>query len=79
MLISLWGFGSTYAVFQILKKTVGIRVSAEDESLGLDISEHGIAAYHELEHSPLGYIKHVPLVPVQTNPALAKKEDVTTA
>ncbi|MGI6264244.1 MAG: P-II family nitrogen regulator, partial [Acutalibacteraceae bacterium] len=28
--------------FQIIKKTVGLRASAEDELVGLDISEHGL-------------------------------------
>ena len=55
--ISLWGFGSTYAVFYILKKTVGIRVDTDAESLGLDLSEHGIASYNELENSSLGYVE----------------------
>lgn len=43
--ISLWAFSMTYAIFTILKKTVGIRASLEEEMDGLDISEHGISAY----------------------------------
>lgn len=43
--ISAWAFIMTYTIFSILKKTVGIRVSLEDELEGLDISEHGISAY----------------------------------
>lgn len=54
--VSLWGFATTYALFTVLKRTVGIRVEEEEESLGLDISEHGIAAYNELEFSPLGSV-----------------------
>jgi Amt family ammonium transporter len=30
----------------ILKVTVGIRVSAEEEQKGLDVEEHGAPAYH---------------------------------
>ena len=75
--ISLWGFGSTYAIFSLLKKTVGIRVSKEDEIMGLDMSEHGIASYNELEHSALGgYIQHLPM---HSNPILVEKEDATIA
>ena len=48
--VSLWGFSATYAVFSVLKAVVGIRVSEEDEILGLDISEHGVAAYTNTEY-----------------------------
>ena len=32
-------------VFLVIKKTVGLRVSAEEETRGLDIGEHGMEAY----------------------------------
>jgi ammonium transporter, Amt family len=35
------------AIFQVLKMTIGIRVSAEDEDAGLDISETGMYGYPE--------------------------------
>ncbi|WP_394345420.1 ammonium transporter [Algoriphagus kandeliae] len=38
-------FLSAYVIFFILKKTVGIRVSAEHERTGLDSHEHGIRGY----------------------------------
>lgn len=38
-------FVSTYIFWWILKKTVGIRVSGEEEIAGLDIGEHGNFAY----------------------------------
>ena len=31
-------------VFQIIKHTIGLRASAEDEILGMDISEHGLSS-----------------------------------
>ncbi len=37
----------SYATFWVLKKTIGIRVSAEHEDAGLDISEHGMYGYPE--------------------------------
>lgn len=46
--VSVWAFMMTYIIFSILKKTVGIRVTPEEEIDGLDISEHGISAYNGL-------------------------------
>ena len=34
-----------YVIFMILKFTIGLRVSAEEEVTGLDIAEHGIEGY----------------------------------
>ncbi|HEX9061253.1 MAG TPA: ammonium transporter [Clostridia bacterium] len=43
--VSIWAFVTTFVVFKILKATVGIRVTADEEIEGLDISEHGIRSY----------------------------------
>jgi len=40
-----WTFGLMFALFFIMKKTVGLRVSREEELKGLDIEEHGMEAY----------------------------------
>ncbi|MDG2224073.1 MAG: ammonium transporter [Rubripirellula sp.] len=40
-----FGFAFSAIVFTILKATMGVRVSAEVEAQGLDISEHGAHAY----------------------------------
>jgi len=40
-----WAFGTGFLLFYILKHTIGIRVSPEEELMGLDIGEHGILAY----------------------------------
>ncbi len=40
-------FVLSFATFFAIKKTVGLRVSAEDEDAGLDISEHGMYGYPE--------------------------------
>lgn len=44
-IVSLWSFGTTFGIFKLLKATVGIRVNSEEETEGLDMSEHGIRAY----------------------------------
>ena len=45
LLVSVFAFVFSYAVFMILKMTLGVRVSEEEEERGLDISEHGQEAY----------------------------------
>ena len=40
-------FAVSYGVFWAIKKTIGLRVSAEEEEAGLDIVEHGMYGYPE--------------------------------
>jgi ammonium transporter, Amt family len=42
-------FVSAFAIFYILKATLGIRVDEEEEMGGLDVGEHGMAAYADFE------------------------------
>ncbi|VGO17127.1 Ammonia channel [Pontiella desulfatans] len=39
-------FPAAFVIFLVLKLTVGIRVSKEEELKGLDLGEHGMEAYH---------------------------------
>lgn len=41
----IWAFGLGLILFFLLKKTVGLRVTPEEELKGLDIGEHGNEAY----------------------------------
>lgn len=43
--VFVWAFGLGLLTFAVIKYTIGLRVSAEEEQLGLDMSEHGIACY----------------------------------
>jgi Amt family ammonium transporter len=45
--IFAWVFATSFAVWFLLKKTTGIRVSEEEEYEGVDISECGLEAYPE--------------------------------
>lgn len=45
VVIGLVSFVSSFAIFFVLKKTAGIRVSEEEELRGLDLCEHGGEAY----------------------------------
>ena len=42
-----WSLVTGFALFFLLKFTMGVRVSEEEEMQGLDISEHGIQTYPE--------------------------------
>ncbi len=44
--VGIWAFVAGYLLFTVLKKTIGVRVSAKEEELGLDITEHGENAYN---------------------------------
>lgn len=43
----VWAFGAGMVLFLLLKYTIGLRVSEEEEIEGLDILEHGNEAYPE--------------------------------
>lgn len=45
--VSVWSFGVTFLAFKVLKALFGIRVSADDEVEGMDISEHGMRSYSQ--------------------------------
>lgn len=42
----VWSFALTLGIMVVLKNTIGVRVSDEAESEGLDLSEHAETAYH---------------------------------
>jgi Amt family ammonium transporter len=41
-------FAISFATFALIRSTVGLRVSAEEEDAGIDISEHGMYGYPEV-------------------------------
>ena len=45
--IFAWVFGASFVVWLVIKTTIGIRVSEEEEYEGVDISECGLEAYPE--------------------------------
>jgi Amt family ammonium transporter len=45
--IFAWVFAASFIVWFVLKKTLGIRVSEEEEYEGVDIGECGLEAYPE--------------------------------
>lgn len=50
MLVAIaWGFGAGFVLFKGIDLTMGLRASEEEEAQGLDIPEHGAAAYPEMQ------------------------------
>ena len=45
VIVAAWVLGTSAILFKVLKSTVGLRVSAEEELAGLDVVEHGSPGY----------------------------------
>jgi Amt family ammonium transporter len=45
----IWAFGTGFVMFKLIDAVVGIRVSPEEESEGLDYGEHGARAYPDFQ------------------------------
>ena len=45
--VAVWAFVATAGILLALKYTIGLRVSEEQEELGLDLSQHGEQAYQD--------------------------------
>ena len=41
----LWAFPVSFIIFSVIKATIGLRASEEEETRGLDLTEHGMSAY----------------------------------
>lgn len=42
-----WTLGTSFVLFKTIKSTVGLRVSKEEEIMGLDLGEHGSESYSD--------------------------------
>lgn len=47
VMIAIWGFIITWGSFSLMSRFIAVRVSPEEEEVGLDISAHGIMATHD--------------------------------
>lgn len=45
----VWAFGAAFILFKVIDMTIGLRISKEDEMLGVDITEHGAHAYNDFQ------------------------------
>ena len=72
--VGAFAMGASALVWLVLKHTVGIRVTAQEEIRGLDIGEHGNVAYPDF--SPTADSLSAPEVPAVSAPAAAvSRED----
>ncbi len=51
----VWTFVLAFILFNIIKRTIGLRVTAEEEKEGLDFGEHGGNAYPDFQVHPSSY------------------------
>jgi ammonium transporter, Amt family len=68
---------ASYGTFWVIKKTYGLRVTAEEEEAGLDISEHGMYGYPE-QFIPTPELVGYGAAPHVATPATAAAPPVTT-
>jgi Amt family ammonium transporter len=55
----VWTFGTAFILFKLIEKTIGLRVSAEEELEGLDFFEHGGNAYPDFDVTSYGGVGSV--------------------
>jgi ammonium transporter, Amt family len=49
VIIAIWGFAGTWVFLKLLSRVMPLRVSPEDEAVGLDIAAHGILAVSDAD------------------------------
>ena len=69
-------FAASYATFFLIKKTYGLRVTADEEDAGLDISEHGMYGYPE-QFIPAPELVGYGAMPTSVPPVLAGNGSAT--
>jgi Amt family ammonium transporter len=45
----IWSFGCAFILFKLIDLTIGLRISEEEELVGVDLSEHGANAYNDFQ------------------------------
>ncbi len=80
-----YGIVASLALFWLLKVTIGLRVSEDEELTGLDLAEHGMAAYPELpgllseRPAPLHVLSGVRVGDVMTEVPVVSPQDTLDA
>jgi len=45
----IWAFGTAFILFKVISMTFGLRITEEEEQIGVDISEHAAHAYNDFQ------------------------------
>jgi Amt family ammonium transporter len=59
----IWAFGAAFILFKLIDATVGLRITEEEELIGVDIVEHGGHAYNDFQtvsYIPVGAVPGAP-------------------
>jgi ammonium transporter, Amt family len=74
-------FALSFATFALIKATIGLRVTEEQEDAGLDIVEHGMYGYPEqfIPPTEIGAASSGPAAPAYAPPATAPAVSTMTA
>jgi hypothetical protein len=75
--VATFVFASSIAVFAACKKTIGLRVTAQEELEGLDIHEHGMWGYPEQFLPGYGVTQPYVLAPNRRRPPASAPATVT--
>jgi Amt family ammonium transporter len=60
ILVGVFVFSLSYALFWAIKAAIGMRVSPEEEREGLDVGEHGQHAYPDFQINTISTTSHAP-------------------
>ncbi len=74
----LWTFPAALVMFKLIDKTIGLRVSPEEELEGLDYAEHGGIAYPDFGVSTHGGISSLSGPPPSGLPSYAASTSPAT-
>ena len=66
----VWSFTLTFLILKVLDMTIGVRISEEDEIMGLDVSQHGERGY-VFDFATGGGVPGVPSAAAPTSPTPA--------
>jgi ammonium transporter, Amt family len=47
--VAAWVMPTTFILFKVIKHTMGLRVTPEEEKLGMDLHEHGVQSYYDFQ------------------------------
>lgn len=73
LVVAVYSFAVTAAILKALDLTVGLRVTEDEERLGLDVTQHGERSY-VLDEAGIAMFQPVPSAPPEPAPPPARQE-----